>query len=98
MKYRFGTAEINKEIHKTMGMRNELLAKAIEENRAPNRRLFVIAGGLHLFKIDSKHQQKIGKVKEAIKKHPFVIVAPSKMQKHFETLDHNPDYKKIPPI
>lgn len=98
MKYHYMTREGVKIVDETVGMRNAALAKAIQENCKPGRRVFVIAGALHLCISNTRNrklQTNIGLVKEAIKRHNFILATPKKMGKRLNIKASNPDFVKI---
>lgn len=93
-KYRNATLEDSRKVREARNQRDALLAKTIEENSAPGRRLFVIAGALHLAK-SSKASKNIEQVTKALKKHNFVLTVPRRIGEKFHFTQLNPDYIKV---
>lgn len=98
LKHKYSTAEDLKKMKEQVAERNTLLAKTIEENCRPGRRIFVVAGAAHLaqLKMPKNLQTNIDLVKTAIKKHNFVLATPSVVERKFKLTALNPDYVKIP--
>lgn len=66
-----------KEIEQNIVRRNASLCAEIQKQRAEGRRVFVIAGSLHLLNHDDSHMAQPTDVQEELHRHPFVIFTPT---------------------
>lgn len=98
LKYKYLSPQAAKKISLEYSQRNESLQQAIDENYRPGRRIFIIAGGLHLFQSASQDFQSTVDVKRTLTKHPYVIACPKALEKHkkLRIRELNRDYVKIP--
>lgn len=95
MRYRHFTPKGRAIVRETVAERNAALAKAILENSQPGKRVFVIAGALHLVAARSKLQANLKLVKDAMSKHNFVLAIPKQLGKKRQTKKFNPEYFRI---